>query len=259
MKGNKGGKPSGPRTVADNCSYFENSRRRYTGFDLMAYVYGNLAFVSSNNLYDEIGLTPQEVAEFSKIRKVVDFAGRNVIALDKVHEPCLELQEGTIWVNSLDPKRQAEGPYRVDFHDMAMSTDGSKRKLDSLRNFSVSCHCPRGGYIRMCRPPIAERLANGDTRSYKDIPSPYIETDLCSHIVAGGDYFTAFHEMEGLKLFGLPEEGKYAIRRVVKDVIVHRTPPSRVNDAKLNTSYEKEYGLVTYVWGDIRQYARIPV
>ncbi len=262
--GGKGGKQSGPRTLADSLIYYQLASDYYNGFDLMSFVYGNVATIASYDLFDMAGITPEDVGEFCRLRKKVNFSPsyngtrkiyNNVILPDK---SCFENSEGNVFVKPMNLKSEGGKPHFVKFKNWERFDSDPADKIESIKHIRVGCDCERTSWLTICRPPIEQRLEHGDERTYKDIPSPFIEGDFCSHSIVGLNVLNMFYGVEGLNIFGLPKKSVDITRKVVQDIITYRTTPSKIRDHQLNENYQRVLNLQKELFGHLIVLARVP-
>jgi len=262
--GGKGSRQSVPRTVADSGIYYKNAAEKYVGLHLMPLVYGNVATIASYNLFDLAGISPEEVAEFCRLRKRVDFSpvyeGGETHFKDVVAPKgnCFENIEGQAYVMPLRLKSKSKGPHLLTVTNWESYDSPEEYKVDSIKHITISCDCPRSKMVRICRAPIEQRLEHGDTRTYKDNPGPFIETDVCPHSVVGLNWLSMFYGVEGLNVFGLPQKSMDVTRRVVHDVLTHGTTMYKRKDYELNQYYEKFYNLQKELFGHLVVLAKMP-
>jgi len=242
----KSGRVSVPRLVVDSSRFLKNAIDKYVCFNLMSYVYGNVAFISSYNLYDHLGMTAEDLAEFCRRRKQKDFEGKELIDSKR---SCFENTEASVYVTPIGARKERKESYEVDFTNLAYIDDPPERKLKSLKNLTATCDCKITKKMRICRPPVEQRLEHGDMRTYKDIPTSNIESAYCKHAVAAQIWLSVVQEAEDFTLFALPPKGTEIIRRVISDVLIHQTPTSRVPDYKLNRRYNKFYNFQEDMFG----------
>ena len=262
--GGKRGRQSAPRTLADSLIYYQLASADYNGLDLMSLVYGNVATIASYDLFDMAGITREDVEEFCRLRKKVNFSpsydGTRKIYNDIIlpDKSCFENIEGNVFVKPMNLKSEGGKPHFVKFKNWERSNSDPADKVESIKHIKVGCGCERSDWLSICRPPIEQRLEHGDERTYKDNPSPFIEGDFCSHTVVGLNVLNMFYGVEGLNIFGLPKKSVDITRRVVHDVVTYGTTPRKMRDHQLNESYQRVQNLQKELFGHLVVLARVP-
>jgi hypothetical protein len=228
----------GERKNIENSFIWLNENGKYSLRSLANFVNGNVAIISQEGLYEDIGLSEENIEKFCKLREQKFFGGSKVIIPDTYSFDNITKK---IDVMSFSKGNKSKRHHRTSFEDLAKVDTPYNKKLESLRKYRVGCTCVRNTIKTKSRPYYHIRKGLGDQRKHDDTIVPRIEHDHCSHIEASWTWMCRHRGVEGFGVSGLTDKAidaiKFVVESEVNEGIKRRNKNNPRPDYKLNGLY----------------------